>query len=179
MTFEEEPDAALVAAVVADGDEARFRALYRRHSPALYRLALRLAGGDAAAADDALQESWIRAARRLASFRGDSAFRTWLSGFLVNCCREARRESARRAEEPLGSVEPARSRGDSLRLDLERAIASLPPSYRDVLVLHDVEGYTHEEIGRLLDVEPGTSKSQLSRARRALRAALSPATEAT
>jgi RNA polymerase sigma-70 factor (ECF subfamily) len=177
MPVETESDAELVAAVLARGDEARFRTLYRRHTPALHRLALRLTGGAAADAEDAVQESWIRAARRLDSFRGASAFRTWLSGILVNCCREVRRDATRRAEEPLEDGGRTTHDGPTLRLDLERAIAALAPGYREVLVLHDVEGYTHEEIAGLLGVESGTSKSQLSRARHALRAALSSRSE--
>ena len=173
-----ETDAQLVAAALVHGDETRFRVLYRRHTPALYRLALRLAAGAAADAEDAVQDTWIRAGSRLASFRGESAFRTWLSGILVNRFRETRRQAARRAEEPLETFEPAATAADGDRLDLEGAIAALPPGYREVLVLHDVEGYTHEEIARLLGIEPGTSKSQLSRARQSVRAALSSRSEA-
>jgi RNA polymerase sigma-70 factor (ECF subfamily) len=171
VSSEAEADTALVAAVLSRGDEARFRVLYRRHTPALFRLALRLSGGASADAEDAVQETWIRAGRRLASFRGDSAFRTWLSGILVNRCRETRRERARETDAAVDD-EPCTAPPAAERIDLERALAALAPGYREVLVLHDVEGYTHEEIAGLLGVDAGTSKSQLSRARRAMRAAL-------
>jgi RNA polymerase sigma-70 factor (ECF subfamily) len=166
-------DNTLVAAILEVGDEAAFRTLYRRHTPSLYALARRLIGGASADAEDAVQETWIRACRRFASFRGESALRTWLSGILVNRCRELRRNAATSGEaSPLGetAIAPA---DDGLRIDLERAIADLPDGYRRVVVLHDIEGYTHEDIAQLLDIDPGTSKSQLSRARHALRAALS------
>jgi RNA polymerase sigma-70 factor (ECF subfamily) len=166
-------DRTLVAAILASGDEAAFRTLFRRHSPSLGALARRLLGGAAADADDAVQESWIRACRKLASFRWDSAFRTWLSGILVNRCRELRRE-IRPSFEPPVEDEPAAvdTSNGNLRVDLERAIAGLPDGYRTVLVLHDIEGYMHEDIARFLEIDAGTSKSQLSRARRALRVAL-------
>lgn len=160
-----EDDRDLVADVLASGSEASFRALYRRHTPALYGLALRLLGG-AADADDAVQEAWIRAAGRFAAFRWESSLRTWLSGILVNRCREIRRQRGQNEEVHRSGVMLT---DEALRVDLERAIASLPDGYRDVVVLHDVEGHTHEDIGRMLGIEAGTSKSQLSRGRRALR----------
>jgi RNA polymerase sigma-70 factor, ECF subfamily len=165
-------DQSLLRRVSASGDEAAFRTLYQRHTPALYRLALRLLGGSSGEAEDAVQESWIRASGALSSFRGDSSLRTWVSGIVVNACREMRR--AREPKADGDRVEPAGPRTyDGERIDLERAVSALPDGYREVVVLHDVEGYTHEDIGRLLGIDPGTSKSQLSRARRALRASLS------
>lgn len=151
-------------------DEASFLALYRAHTPYLYRLALRLLGGRRAEAEDALQETWLRAIARLADFRGDASLRTWLAGFTINCCRERwrRREHADQPVEA-GETQPL---GD--RVDLERAIAALPDGHREVFVLHDLEGYTHEEIAERLGIVPGTSKSQLSRARAALRARMGP-----
>jgi RNA polymerase sigma-70 factor (ECF subfamily) len=153
-------DAALAAAFLRDRDEAAFRALYRRHTPALYRVAWRFLGGDGADAEEVVQETWTVAAERLANFHGESSLRSWLTGIALNRCREALRRAAR-----------APAAGAS-RLDLERALAALPPGYREVLVLHDVEGYSHLEIAEILGVAPGTSKSQLSHARRALRAQL-------
>jgi len=166
-------DHALVTAILTLRDEAAFRTLFRRHSPSLYALARRLMGGSTADADDAVQETWIRACRRFSSFRWDSALRTWLAAILVNSCREHKRHLASDHSAPpldAPAVDPA---DDDLRVDLERAISDLPDGYRNVLVLHDVEGYTHEDIARLLDIDAGTSKSQLWRARRALRVALS------
>jgi RNA polymerase sigma-70 factor (ECF subfamily) len=166
-------DHTLVTAIVTQGDEAAFRTLFRRHSPSLYALARRLMGGSTADAEDAVQETWIRACRRFASFRWDSALKTWLAAILVNRCRELRRQVISNREAPplnQPGIDPA---DGALRVDLERAIAELPDGYRNVVVLHDIEGYTHEDIAKLLDIDAGTSKSQLFRARRALRVALS------
>ena len=159
------------------GEEPAFRELYRRHTPALYQLALRIVGGSDVDAQDVVQETWIRATTRLAQFRWESSLRTWLSGITINLSREVLRRRARRPttaleDAPEPSVPPT-AVGD--RLDLERAIAALPPGSRMVLILHDIEGFTHEEIARRLRVSVGTSKSQLFAARRALRARLTPA----
>ncbi len=172
-------DRDLAAAVARSGDEAAFRQLYRRHTPALYRLALRLGGGDEPWAEELVQRSWIRAVEGLGAFGWRSALSTWLGGIAINCARELWREGRGR-DEVLDEV-PDRitasgdsSAGPEDRVDLERAIERLPQGCRRVFVLHDVEGYTHEEIGGLLGIEAGTSKSQLSHARRRLRAALQP-----
>jgi RNA polymerase sigma-70 factor (ECF subfamily) len=154
-------------------DEGSFVALYREHTPYLYRLALRLVGGRAAEAEDAVQDTWLRATARLAEFRGESSLRTWLAGFAINCCRERRRK--RDPDDGAREAEPSREHPFVDRLDLERAIAALPDGHREVLVLHDLEGFTHEEIAARLGIVPGTSKSQLSRARSALRAAMARA----
>jgi len=165
-------DRALADRVLATGNEAAFRALYRRHTPALYRLALRLGAGDEPWAEEVVQRTWIRAVEGLAGFAWRAAFRTWLSGIAVNCARELWREG--RNDFDLDSSGEAKvvaalgpDPGD--RVDLERAIAALPPGARQVLVLHDVEGFTHEEIAVMLGIEPGTSKSQLFHARRRMR----------
>jgi RNA polymerase sigma-70 factor, ECF subfamily len=174
------PDRQLAERVLA-GDEAAFRDLYRRHTPRLLQLALRLVGGEEADAEDVVQETWIRAAERLDAFRWESAFGTWLYAIGINVAREAARKREQRREtawpddepppaEPPDRVEP---------LDLERAIASLPTGYRTVLVLHDVEGFTHEAIAEQLGVTPGTTKSQLFWARRAVRALLAPQPKGT
>jgi RNA polymerase sigma-70 factor, ECF subfamily len=159
-----------VRAFLATRDEAAFRVLYRSQTPALYALALRLAGGDAREAEELVQEGWTRAVRLLATFRGESRLRTWLAGLVVNVRRERIRAVWRDA--PLSEVEPAASVDGDAVVDLERSIASLPAGARDVFVLHDVEGYTHEEIAAMLGIVAGTSKSQLARARRLLRQAL-------
>ncbi len=172
MTGPDEEDRRLVGAVAGSGDEAAFRALYRRHTPALYRLALRLGGGDEPWAEELVQRAWIRAVEGLAGFEWRAAFPTWLCGIAVNCAREGWRE--RRLSLEVSWEPDLHPRAESMadpaeRLDLERGIETLPHGYRQVLVLHDLEGYTHEEIGRLLGIEPGTSKSQLFHARRRLR----------
>ena len=171
--FNEKTDRVLVKRFLRAGDEAAFRALYRRHTPALYLLALRLAGGSEADAEDAIQDTWIRACRMLAGFEWRSSLRTWLAGILINRAREITRERRRRNEEELPDELPVRiAARQGQAIDLEQAIARLPAGYRHVLVLHDVEGYTHEEISRLLEINVGTSKSQLYHARKAVRAML-------
>ncbi len=167
-------DRELCDAIVRSGDERAFRELYRRHSPAIYQLVLRVVGGVTTDAEDVVQEAWIRAVRQLANFRWESSLRTWLSAIALNLSREVLRKRARAATEELPENIPvaAATVRDGDRVDLERAIARLPEGYRTVLVLHDLEGYTHEEISRHLQIAVGTSKSQLFDARRAIRAML-------
>lgn len=163
-------DRSLVRLALIEGDEVAWRRLYQRHTPALYRLAGYLADSEADAGD-LVQEMWLRAARGLSRFEQRSTLRTWLTGILINCVREWRRDSFRVAEVPLEDdlPSPAPDNVSGLdRIDLERAVARLAPGFRAVLLLHDVEGYTHQEIAGMLGVEPGTSKSQLTRARRAM-----------
>ena len=170
-----EDDRALVARLVAHRDERAFGTLYERHTPALYRLALRLTAGDAASSEDIVHDAWMLAVPRLREFAWRSRLTTWLSGFVVNGARERARRAGRETE--LADHEPEDARpleGACDRLDLERALAALPHGYREVLVLHDVEGYTHDEIASALGIAPGTSKSQLARARAAVRRALGP-----
>ena len=160
------------------GDQAAFEALYRQHVGRVYALCLRLAS-DPAQAEELTQDAFVRAWERLASFRGESAFGSWLYRLTVNVVfhhlRGARRRSLRvlTTDEPVALERPPRdSGGPGARLDLERAVAGLPPGARQVFVLHDVEGYRHEEIARLTGIAVGTSKAQLFRARRLLREAL-------
>lgn len=154
------------------GGEGAFRLLYRTHTPALYALALRLTGRDQHEAEDLVQETWVRATRKMSTFRGESALRTWLCGVLVNVRRERVRSAWRMVDAP--DVEPVSPPRDDAAFDLERAIAALPDGARDIFVLHEVYGYAHHEIAELLGVVEGTSKSQLSRARALLRQALNP-----
>ena len=163
-------DAALVVRARA-GDEAAFRALYRRHTPRAFAVVVRMLAWRRIEAEDVVQEAWMRAAAGLARFRGESSFGTWFTGIAIRCAFECLRRTpmvgaADVADRPTGDSAP------ELALDLERAIAVLPDGYRTTLVLHDVHGYTHTEIAALLGIEEGTSKSQLSRARRAMRATL-------
>jgi len=166
-------DRLLVARFVAGRDEAAFRALYARHTGLLYRLLLRLTGR-AFDAEEGVQETWVRACGSLSRFEWRSALSTYLAGIALRWWRE---ESRRRGlpeeldeEAPPGLVSPRSSEVD--RLDLERAFEGLALGYREVILLHDVYGHTHAEVAGLLGVDEGTSKSQLSRARRALRARL-------
>lgn len=160
-----------------DGDADAIRELYRRHAPRVFAVVRRLAGDDALAEDWA-QEAWIRALRALPTFRGDARFSTWLHRIAVNSALHGRRWRNRRSRDevslPLTLPAHERSDGAVLRVAIERALDSLPPGMRQVLVLHDVEGYTHEEIGATLGISPGTSKSQLFKARARMRGVLRP-----
>jgi len=162
-------DSLLVHMVIDKRDDRAFRTLYDRHTPYLYRLALRLAGGDERTAEEITHDAWVRAVERFDRFEERSAFRTWIAGFVVNQAREAARRGARL--ETLADEAREDLILDALpdRLDLEQAVGRLPPRQRHVFVLHDVEGWTHDAIAEQLDIDPGTSKSQLSRARAALR----------
>jgi len=169
-------DRLLAERVSHQGDEPAFRELYRRHTPRLYAFVLRLLAGNELDAEDVVQDTWIKAVEKLSQFRWESAFGTWLLGIGLNRCRELFRKRDRNwimLEEEVAAV-PGEPLHD--RIDLETALTELPPGYRTVVVLHDVEGFTHEEIADRLEISSNTSKSQLSRGRRALRARLSPAT---
>ena len=157
---------------VAAGDEMAFRLLYRRHSPRLRMLVLRMLGGQEADSEDVVQESWIRAVAGAERFRGDSPFGTWLNGIGIRVAWEAIRRR-RPTVTMTASDEPAIDPPDSAeRIDLEEALRRLPDDYRAVVVLHDVEGFGHDEIAKSLGIAVGTSRSHLSRARRSLRAML-------
>jgi RNA polymerase sigma-70 factor (ECF subfamily) len=158
--------------VVRLGDEQAFGALYDRHTPYLHRLAIRLLGGDELAAADLVHDAWVAAAPRLASFAWASALRTWLAGFVVNMARRQWRETGGPAVHHVVAEEPAFEAALLARIDVERGLAALPAGARQVLVLHDLEGWTHAQIAERLAVDVGTSKSQLSRARGLLRARL-------
>ena len=156
------------------GDEGAFRDLYREHVGRIYALCLRLTG-DAAAAAERTQDAFIRAWERLRTFRGESAFATWLHRLAVNVVLMERRGSGRRerrvapaSDDPVYEQAATRPAAGE-RLDLEQAIAALPAGAREVFVLFDVEGYSHEEIARMCGIAVGTSKAQLFRARRLLR----------
>src|SRR5262245_2252156 len=160
-------DQALIARFLNERDEQAFRELYRRHSPAVYGLLRRLAGSAADEADEALQDAWLRAVSALASFRGDSAFRTWLTGIAINCLRE-RFRSRQRSLSPFAPPERATPSAERA-VDVTQILEALGAAHREILVLHDVEGYTHDQIAGALGIEPGTSKSRLSRARQLFR----------
>ncbi len=168
-------DRILVRDFLESRAEDRFRVLYRRHSPVLGRTIYRILSGDPDDTAEVLQITWIRAVERLDQFQWRSSLRSWLTGIALNCSREHLRQRKRSSSDPIDLHEPSEAPRVLRRLDrvdLERAIASLPTGYREVLVLHDIEGYTHVEIGGMLGIEEGTSKSQLSRARKAMRKCL-------
>lgn len=167
----------LVRSILADGDETAFRELYRRVTPTLYRLALRLTGGNQGDAEDVVQEAWQRICRSLPSFRWQSSFTTWAYGVTLRSGADALRRAGRRPVTDADFDPATLSAGEvadpEIRIDLERAFEAMPPGYRAVLVLH-AEGYRHAEIAETLGIAPGTSKSQLARARGWLRAAIAP-----
>lgn len=171
MTSADAADRELVDRLVRRRDNRAFAQLYATHSASMYRLALRLTAGDEPQSEDLVHDAWIHAIQRLATFQWRSTLRTWLAGFVMNLWRESVRHTGREVEfdEDKFSDDGAAWQQTFSRIDIERGLAALSPGYREVLVLHDIEGYTHEEIASLLGVEPGTSKSQLSRARAALR----------
>ena len=173
----EAPDQTL-ARKAAEGNMEAFEELYRRHNRRVYSLCLRMTQ-NTTEAEDLAQEAFIQLLRKIGSFRGDSAFTTWLHRLTVNQVlmhfrkRKARDEKTTEdGETPeqvvLGTDNPTRMSVID-RIALDKAIAQLPPGYRSVFVLHDVEGYEHTEIGRLLRCSVGTSKSQLHKARMKLR----------
>ena len=153
------------------------RALYDAHVDRVYRLAYRMTGQDDLA-QDFTQDAFVRAFERLPEFRGDSAFGTWLhtiaTSVILNGMRKVRRFRERETELDDAFMAPARGRQPEpdVRERLARAIEALPEGCRAVFVMHDMEGYTHEEIGEALGVTAGTSKSHLSRARGKLRESL-------
>lgn len=170
-------DAQLIAEVL-QGDPRAERQLYDAHVDRIYRLAWRMSG-DETLARDFTQDTFIRAFDRLAEFRGDSALSTWLhsiaTSVILNGLRKVQRIHGREigGDELPEAVIPIREAEPDLKIRLRRAIEALPDGYRTVFVMHDVEGFTHEEIAAALGIQPGTSKAQLSRARARLREQLS------
>lgn len=165
----------------ARGDRQAFERLYRRHVDRIFSLCARMVG-DRTRAEELTQDAFVRAWEKLAQFRGDSAFGTWLHRLAVNAVLNDRQTETRRrgrtdeSVEDVDTVAHGEVRAEvpaGLSMDLERAIAGLPPGARKVFVLHDVEGYTHDEIGEMLGVTAGGCKAQLHRARLLLREALS------
>lgn len=174
---ESDPDDETLARAAIGGDVRSYEAIYRRHAPRLYAVVWRLCGGHDASAEDALQDAFVKAWRALPGFRFQSALGTWLHRLAVTTALMQLR--VRRDIDPW----PADTEADSVLasmaadapgcaaagLDLERALATLPPRARAVLVLHDIEGWTHPEVAGELAMAVGSSKAQLHRARRLLR----------
>jgi RNA polymerase sigma-70 factor (ECF subfamily) len=157
------------------GDLNAFELLYREYAGRVYALCLRLKAGDTTEATELMQDVFIKAWRRLETFRGECAFSSWLHRLAVNTMLENARGDSRRIARVLPMDDTsrlagaARSSGIDLKMDMEDAIASLPKGARLAFVLHDVEGYQHQEIADQLGVSVGTIKAQLHRARRLLR----------
>ena len=172
----------MLAARCRRGDLPAFEELYTRHSSRLYSVAYRMTSS-AADAEDLLQDIFLQVYRRIDSFRGEAALGTWLHRLAVNACldflrsKQGRRQRATDSLDEPDAVEPvahASWRPDSVlnRLDLERAVAQLPPSYKQAFLLHDVEGLEHHEVSQLLGIAVGTSKSLVHKARMRLRTLL-------
>src|ERR671932_1769851 len=167
-----------LAQAAATGDMESFEELYARHHRRVYSLCLRMTG-NVAEAEDLAQEAFIQLFRKIGSFRGESAFTTWLHRLTVNQVLMHFRKKGVRMEQTTddGDVPVQVVKGTENpnhmpivdRIALERAIEKLPPGYRTVFVLHDIEGHEHEEIAKLLGCSVGTSKSQLHKARMKLR----------
>ena len=162
----------------AEGDMKAFEELYQRHNRRVYSLCLRMTG-NVVEAEDLAQEVFIQLFRKIGSFRGESAFTTWLHRLVVNqCLMHFRKKSVkleRTTEEGDTPVQVVRGTENPNampvldRIALDNALEQLPAGYRTVFVLHDVEGHEHEEIAKMLNVAVGTSKSQLHKARMKLR----------
>jgi RNA polymerase sigma-70 factor (ECF subfamily) len=163
------------------GDPAAFEELYQRQAPRLYNLALRLLG-NAADAEDLLQDIFLLAHRKLDSFKGDSALATWLYRLGYNLCLDHLRSKTGKMNRvtdlldddppPAAATTPQATELAVSRLDLERAIGELPDGCRAAFVLHDVEGFDHQQVGDILGIAEGTSKSQVHKARLRIRAYL-------
>jgi RNA polymerase sigma-70 factor (ECF subfamily) len=169
-------------ALAARGDRRAFERLYRGHVDRVFSLCARMVG-DRSHAEELTQDVFVRCWEKLGQFRGESAFSTWLHRLAVNVVLNDRQTERRRRERhddgiddvdtlAFGDARPQQVEVPGLSIDLEQAIAGLPPGARKVFVLHDVQGYTHEEIGEMLGVTAGGCKAQLHRARMLLREAL-------
>ena len=164
---------------IRSGDGTAFEQLYQQHASRLYNLAYRMAG-TANDADDLLQDIFLLAYRKLGSFRGDSSLGTWLYRLAMNHCLDVLRSRQTRMGQQTDSLDeeaapvPAAATpvGAVSRIDLERAIGQLPSACRAAFLLHDVEGFGHQEVGTILGISEGTSKSQVHKARLRIRAYL-------
>jgi RNA polymerase sigma-70 factor, ECF subfamily len=168
------------------GDAAAFENLYQAHSRRVYALCLRMAR-DPAEAEDLTQEAFLQMYRKIQTFRGEASFSTWLHRVTVNVVlmklrRKKRTEvpleegSERDGDSPTPRSEfgeaDLRLTGSIDRIHLQRAIEQLPPGFKSIFILHDIQGYKHHEIGEILGCSAGNSKSQLHKARMRLRALL-------
>jgi RNA polymerase sigma-70 factor (ECF subfamily) len=170
---------------IRGGDGSAFEALYRQHATRLYNLASRMTGARGEA-DDLLQDIFLLAYRKISTFRGESSLGTWLYRLAMNHCLDVLRNRQTRMGQQTDSLDepeaaPVASPVPILsavsRIDLERAIAALPPACRAAFLLHDVEGFGHQEVGTMLGVSEGTSKSQVHKARMRIRAYLAKKVE--
>jgi RNA polymerase sigma-70 factor (ECF subfamily) len=165
------------AMAAAGGDRPAFERLYRAHMQRVFSVCMRMVS-DRNKAEELTQDVFVRVWQKLPTFRGDAQVSTWLHRVTVNVVLTHRKSDGAGKNRAVNDDEaialtPARAAFVGERLDLDGAIATLPRGARQVFVLHDVEGFTHEEIGEQLGISPGGSKAQLHRARMLLRQALS------
>jgi RNA polymerase sigma-70 factor (ECF subfamily) len=179
------PGLAADVALAAAGDRSAFERVYRAHCDRVFSVCVRMTS-DAAQAEELTQDTFVRAWTKMGQFRGESSFATWLHRLAVNVVLNAHKGDGRKkrtismtedeGDEEAGSVGATLMAPSHFApgewMDIEEAIASLPPGAKRVFVLHDVEGYRHEEIGTMLGITSGGSKAQLHRARMLLREAL-------
>lgn len=167
-----DPSEAADVALAAAGDSQAFERLYRRHAARVHSLMRRMVGGEGDA-EEATQDAFVRAWEKLASYRGEAAFGTWLHRLAVNVALNWRKAAARARhrfdDDASTDLLAGRRETGAERMDLDQAIGKLPRGARQVFVLHDVEGFRHGEIAELMGVTEGTSKAQLHRARTLLR----------
>lgn len=159
-------------ALAAAGDGRAYERLYRRHVPRVFSLARRMIGPELA--EEVTQDVFVRVWEKLESFRGEAAFSTWLHRVAINVILGRRKKLGIRRERFVDGEKvfvslSTNPKGMEMAVDFEAAVQFLPDGARQVFVLHDVEGYKHEEIAELLGISSGTSKSQLHRARMILR----------
>ena len=161
----------LVHQFLLDRSETSFLEIYRSLTPALYSTALRLTSNDIPVAEDLVQDVWIVCVQKIENFQFKSAFKTWLTGILINISKKrfsTELHSEQYIEEKNETiVSPSQNQENTI--DIEKALESLPLGYRKILVLHDIEGYKHREIAEMFNISAGTSKSQLYQARKALK----------
>jgi RNA polymerase sigma-70 factor (ECF subfamily) len=170
-------DLEVIDAFLRERSEAAARELIERHSPRLLRTVARVLGEQAGDAEDVLQEGWVRGFAAMAQYRGEAAFTTWMTRIAWRCAMDHLRRRESRA--PLLSLDEARMVATptvdrELATDIEHALARLSPNARSVVILHDIEGWTHGDIAAELSIAVGTSKAHLFHARRKLRALLAP-----
>jgi RNA polymerase sigma-70 factor (ECF subfamily) len=162
-------------ALAAAGDQQAFQRLYRQHLARIHSLVRRMVASETDP-DELVQDVFVRAWQRLSTFRGEAAFGTWLHRLAVNLVLNWQKGEGRHRRRIDAAADPdltaARRESPEAGMDIEAALARLPAGARQIFVLHDVEGFRHEEIGSMLGVTSGTSKAQLHRARMLLRAHL-------
>ena len=162
-------DQKLVEDFLSTQSERAFQQLYRDKTPHLYRMALRITDYNEPLAQELIQSMWVTAIRKLAGFQWKSTLKTWLIGILINLNREEIYSQQKKKDHEEVNENTLVSKQSNHGLDLEQALANLPLGYKTVIILHDIEGYQHKEIAALLNIEEGTSKSQLFQARKAMR----------